>query len=123
MSTEPRVLVAGGPVERRLNHILAAMIGVMIGGGLGIGGTAVIALKAAHDVKASRVRSAEISCGEANERHKTAKVGLEALAARTESQHRTPTELRARRVILDDFVSALAPSYDCAKRVRTLTKP
>jgi hypothetical protein len=123
MSTEPRILVAGGPVERRVNHILAAMIGVMIGGGLGIGGTAVIALKATHDVKASRVRSAEISCREANERHETAKVGLEALAARTEPRHQTLAEIRARRITLDAFVSALAPSYDCAKRVKRLTKP
>jgi hypothetical protein len=122
MTDGPAVLVAGGPVERRLNHALAAIVGLMIGGGLGIGGTAVVALKAVHEVKSSRIRSVEISCREADEHHRTAQVGLEALALRTSPPNPTPAEIKARKITLDAFVNALAPYYDCAQRVKTLTK-
>jgi hypothetical protein len=120
---QPRLLVAGGPVERRVNHILAAVVGVMIGGGLGIGGTAIIALKAAHEVKTSRVRSVQISCREANERHVSAQVGLRSLVAKTARRHQSAAEAKKTREIVDAFVNALAPSYDCAERVKMLTKP
>jgi hypothetical protein len=33
----PRILVAGGPVERRVNHVLAALVGFMAGACVGFG--------------------------------------------------------------------------------------
>ncbi len=48
MSEKPRLLVEGGPVERRLNRLLAFTIGIAIGGLLSIGAVAFIALHASH---------------------------------------------------------------------------
>lgn len=36
MDDQPKLLVEGGPVHRRVNFILAALIGVVIGGGAGL---------------------------------------------------------------------------------------
>lgn len=124
------MLVEGGPAHRRINRVLAILVGVVIGGGFGLAFVGYSALHAAHDaheaineVKASRVVAAETSCVEANERHVTASVGLAALAARTSPKNPTLAQAKARKVVLDAFVNALAPSYDCKARVKQLTRP
>lgn len=37
MTEEGKILVAGGPVDRRVKYIIAAMVGFLIGGGLTFG--------------------------------------------------------------------------------------
>jgi hypothetical protein len=128
MST-PRILVEGGPVDVRTKHILAALLGLLIGAAIAIGGLAVTALKASHDahlaiqaVKNSRREATLRTCEEDNEHHRIALVGVERLALKI-TAGRTPAEVRAAKQTLDEFAEALAPSYDCAARVRLLTKP
>ncbi len=121
MNDQPRLLVAGGPVERRVNRTLAAVIGLMIGGGLSLGGIGVIALTTAQEVKSSRVQAVEAACKEANEHHVAAQAGLEALAVSLSPKHQAPSAAKERTIV--EFTNALAPSYDCATRVRMLTKP
>jgi predicted translin family RNA/ssDNA-binding protein len=95
-----------------------------------LGWIGVEAFHAAHDghlaiieVKQSRRNSVLLSCREANERHKTAQAGLESLAAKTNPKHPTLAQAKARKQVLNEFVEALAPQYDCDKRVRELTRP
>lgn len=74
-------------------------------------------------IKASRIRAVQVSCREANERHVIAQKGLEALAARTAPRNPTLAQAKQRKAVLNAFVDALAPTYDCQRRVQELATP
>lgn len=127
---DARILVEGGPFHRHVQRALAAITGVLIGGLLGTGGVALVALNAAHDahqaaeaVRLGRVEAIRRNCREADERHQTAKRGLEILAARTAPPHPTHAQTVERRATLEAFVESLAPEYNCITRVREQLTP
>jgi hypothetical protein len=129
-SHPPRFLVEGGPVDRRTRHILAILVGLMIGVGSVLGWVAVEALHASRNahfaieqVKASRIEATRRTCLESNEHHATAKLGIEALARKITPEASSPAAALQNREILYEFVEAIAPHYDCAVRVRELTAP
>jgi hypothetical protein len=128
--SEARVLVEGGPVHRRINRMLALIIGGLIGilpvlGYVGV--EAYNASKNAHEaiveVKSSRRNSVLLSCEESNNRHHHALIGLEILVAKQGKPNPTSLEKKTNKAIVIAFVEALAPKYNCALRVRELTKP
>jgi len=138
-----RILVEGGPVHRRVNRLLAAIIGLIMGGGLGLGGVAFVALKATHEIAGSRVAAAKISCRDANRRHHEAGPQLVSLLARgapirdravragQEEAIRylaggTPPRTALGRLEAEEikgFVQIIAPAYNCRRRVAELTRP
>lgn len=61
---KPRVLVEGGPVHRRVNIVLAILIGLLIGTIPVIGGSAFIALRTAQTQKSERAASLQRSCNQ-----------------------------------------------------------
>jgi len=129
--SSPRILVEGGPVDVRSKHLVAALVGLVVGLTVAIIVLFTVALHAAHDahiaiqtVKKSRIEATERTCREANERHATAQTGIEALARRVTSPRAEGlATVRRQREEINAFVNALVPSYDCAVRVRELTRP
>jgi|HubBroStandDraft_5_1064220.scaffolds.fasta_scaffold01601_8 hypothetical protein len=128
--SEARVLVEGGPVHRRINRVLALIIGGLIGILPVLGWIGVEAYTASHDaheaiveVKNSRRNSVLLSCEESNSRHHHALIGLEILVAKQGKPNPTAIEKKTNQAIVIAFVEALAPKYNCALRVRELTKP
>lgn len=83
-----------------------------------------LALSATEEIRSSRSNSILLSCEEQNERHVVARAGLEALAQRTRPK-RSPSRAEAKEQarVLELFVEAVAPKYDCAARLRQLTRP
>lgn len=129
-SSEARVLIEGGPVHRRINRMLALIIGGLIGILPVLGWIGVEAYYASHDaheaiveVKNSRRNSVLLSCEESNNRHHHALIGLEILVSKQGKPNPTAIEKKTNQAIVIAFVEALAPKYDCALRVRELTKP
>lgn len=103
-------------IERyaRQTRIILALLFVCM---LPLGVVSVVLIKQEARQRANAIRT---SCHEANDRHATAKIGLEALAAKTPAQ--PGQSEKQREVVVDEFVNALAPMYNCDKRVKELTK-
>jgi hypothetical protein len=121
----PRVLFEGGPNDVRTKRLAAGLWGFATGVTIALVLIFSLVLHAVHsthtlirDIEVSRLEAVRRTCEEANDRHATAKKGIE-LLARTSGHANTPAEHR----LLETFVEALDPRYDCAQRVRGLTGP
>lgn len=129
MGVSPRILVEGGPVDLRLKHLVAVLAGLIVGLLVALIVLFTIAITASRDahratlaVRQSRIDATRRTCQEANEHHQTAKVGIEALALKTTPpRNSTVKEAAAQHMLLEAFVAALAPSYNCSVRVAELT--
>lgn len=77
----------------------------------------------AQEIVASRHKGVLISCRESNERHMQAKLGIEVLAKRSAPAPHTRLERLTQEQLIDGFVNALVPSYNCAERVAKFAKP
>jgi hypothetical protein len=111
---------------------------------VGLGAAAIIQHGAdirriSHDelaLRSARGQSIVLACEETNERHGLVKVGIEHLALRTSPRNPTLRQAKARRVVLEEFVQAIAPAYlaghgslkqreaqGCAERLARLSQP
>lgn len=129
MST-PRILVEGGPVDIRSKRVLAAFVGLMIGAGSVLGWVAFEAFHASSDihtaieqVKRSRLEAAMRTCTESDKHHATAKAGIELLLRQTTPHNHALKEGAQQHYLLEEFVTAIAPYYDCKVRVKELMRP
>jgi hypothetical protein len=77
---------------------------------------------AISEVKQSRKDTIINTCNEANERHITAEQGVLALVTQQHRATHTPAKAGETK-LLDAFVQALVPHYNCARRVAEQTKP
>jgi hypothetical protein len=121
----PRILVEGGPVDLRLKRLTAVLVGLIVGLLIALIVLFTISIKAsrsAHEamlaVRQSRINATYRTCREANERHLTAKIGIEAIVRKTAPHKQSPKQ----HVLLEMFVTALAPSYNCPQRVAELAR-
>lgn len=81
-----------------------------------------VALNATNEIKASRRSSIIISCNESNMHHDQAKELLGALVAKSTTKKLTPAETTRQHELLEILVEAIAPKYNCAARLKKLTK-
>jgi len=99
-STEaPRVLVAGGPVERRVNHLLAALVGFLIGGSIALG----VVLALIHSSNVENCRQIE------KVKHGLVMTLEEADKFSSSSPVRTDREKRASERFYSDALERLRP--------------
>lgn len=104
-----------------LAHLKHPLTVALIGSVISIFACA-LALNATSEIKDSRRKSIIVSCEESNMHHAQAKGLLAALAAKTATKKRTSAELARQHELLEVLVEAIAPKYDCAARVKKLTK-
>lgn len=136
MTSDTPILVEGGAVHQRISRTLALLIGAVIGLTGGLGFDTILALKTSSEIADSRRNAVLLSCREVNDRHNTAKAGMERLVARTQPKPPTKAQAKRNKHTLDEFVDALAPSYvagkgslkarereGCERRLRELTRP
>jgi hypothetical protein len=95
----PRVLVAGGPVERRVNHLLAALVGFMVGGSIALG----VVLSLIHSGNVENCRQIEVV------KHGLVMTLEEAERFSSSSPVRTAQEKRAGEAFYGDALERLAP--------------
>jgi hypothetical protein len=107
----PRVLVEGGPVERRINRRIAILTGIAIGIAPVLGWTGVKALNVSSAIRQSRAQS----CEKANERHLQAKGFVVQLVAKSAKKPRTAAGKQQQAEETALFLEAIAPKYDCRK--------
>lgn len=81
-----------------------------------------LALNATSEIKDSRRKSILISCRESNAHHAEAKVLLSGLVAKSTTKKFSPAEAIKQHELLEILVDAIAPKYDCAARLKKLTK-
>lgn len=113
MSTpeQPKVLVEGGPVERRINRKIAVLVGLLIGIAPVLGWVGVRAFNAAGEIQDSRRQA----CVKANERHAQAGVFVDELVAKNPQKPKTKPEADLQSEQAKLFLEAIAPHYDCTK--------
>lgn len=63
------------------------------------------------------------TCGEENERHSEAKLGLEALVKSDGKPPKTVEEKEKVAFFIEGFVNSLVPKYDCGQRLKEETSP
>lgn len=131
MPEEPsgRILIEGGPFWTRTNRLIAVALGAVVGLLVAVVVLFVVAVDAAQDahravhaVQAGRVEAVRQTCEEANMRHVVARAGIERLVQETTPRNRVLAQAAREHVLLEAFVQALVPAYDCEQRVRELTR-
>lgn len=82
-----------------------------------------IALNNTREIRASRRNSILVSCREQNEHHDNARALLGVLLSKSSVKPRNQAQLARQHEEIEIFVEAIAPKYDCAKRLAKFTKP
>lgn len=88
-----------------------------------IGVNTYIGIDNINEIKSSRKKSILISCREGDEHNRQARLGLEALVAKRSNKHFDKQEESTNKIVINEFVNAIAPYYNCSVRVRELTEP
>jgi hypothetical protein len=75
-------------------------------------------VRAEHE---ARLHAIEITCAEADQHHEEVRATFLRLYHHTRRARSTPSEVHTQQQLLNVFIAAVAPRYDCATRLRELT--